>query len=151
MTRPDPHQVTRRPQASARPAVAYRQARAAARAPFTADGRFDPALFYELLDTCTVAVEGAPAPGDGRFYGSAVWALPLPAEDARRLAACIDTDPRARRVLDDQVHREAARLLGADLPPHLSFHLSAQLTADGLQLTVDLEDAADLRRLGHPR
>lgn len=152
--RPDPLTTPRRPQAPARPAVAYRSARATARVPFMADGRFDPARWYALLEEAALALEGAPAAlgaapatpaTDRRFFGSATWTLDLPAELLGPLRVALAADPRARRAVDDLVFRELARLMGPDLPEALEVHLDLALCATGLRLTADVEGAPAVR------
>jgi hypothetical protein len=131
--------------------VAYRQARAATRAPFAPDGRFDAALLYDLLEASTVAVEGAPAIGDGRFFGSATWTLSLGAHEAARLGRVLSDDSRARRVVADQVHRELARLLGPDLPTDLALTFATESGAEGLRLAVDFEGSPAAVQVGAAR
>ena len=156
--RPDPMTTPRRPQAPAQTAVAYRSAQAAARVPFMADGRFDPARWYALLEESALAVEGAPAPqgvtrgtsttggapptvspGDEVFFGSATWALDLPSDLLASLRATLVADPRARRAVEDLAFRELARLMGPSLPAVLEVHIDLAASPGGLRLTADLE------------
>lgn len=157
MSRPDPHQIARRPMVRAGAGVA-RLARQAptARALFTADGRLDIDALHRLVELAPAVSEGQayPAPGGGeQFLGSTVLTLhpvdarltPLDAAGLERLADALAHDPRARHVLRDRVYREMARLLGPDTPDRFDFGAAPRVDGDRVHVVGDFEAMLERR------
>ncbi|MCB9538660.1 MAG: hypothetical protein H6704_20660 [Myxococcales bacterium] len=157
MSRPDPHQIARRPMVRAGVGVPRHatQARAAS-ALFTADGRLDVDALHRLVELAPAVSEGQAYPGPGggeQFLGSTVLTLdpaaaklpPLDADGLARLADALAHDPRARHVLRDRVYREMARLLGPDTPDAFDFGAAPRVEGDRVHVVGDFEATLERR------
>ncbi len=133
--------ATRRPLAAAQRAVAYQPARAEALpALFTVDGQVDVHALHALLSAAEVAIEGGRYDDAGpveTFVGSATFELSLPTPRASR--AALAQDPRAAQALQDHTRRHLASLLGAEMPPRLTFDIAIRVVDEQLRVTVDFE------------
>lgn len=156
MERPDPHQIPRRPMATAEP-----------RYSLTGPGRpkNTPAPLFDdkrlNIDTVHQLVESAEAMSEGRaeleiqgerFYGSCVLCLAVETiaadrQEAHRLAdslmESIASDNRAIRVIEDRTYRELSRLLGVDTS--VDFECQVRTVRDGslVRVIVDFECPID--------
>lgn len=157
MVKPDPRTVARRPMARAGLARAARRSDGPRTWTLYAGGALDLDTLHRLVESAEALSEGKTYPGPvcETYFGTTVLTLDLrrvPLEDpadaalANRLAGTLMADPRARRVIDDRLYRELARVLGPDTPA--DFDVTCVAVADGrvVKLTADIEaplDAAD--------
>lgn len=155
MARPDPKKVPRRPMARAGREFAFAKSRPdvpAAGPLFSPDGLDIDALAW-IVDRAESVIEGRPYDADGggpMFFGSAVLTL-VPDEGGspdsrllRRLVDALADDERARRVVQDRIYREMARLLGPFTPEEFEIALTA--TVDGPTVRIDVDIEAPLAR-----
>lgn len=155
MVKPDPRTIARRPMARAGVRTArHRGDGDRIWTLYPADAPLDLDTLHRLVESAEAVSEGRAYPGPTceTWFGTTVLTLDLrrlPLTDradaalARRLAATLTNDARARRVIDDRLYRELARMLGSDTPA--DFDVSCVAVADGptVRLTADLEAALD--------
>ncbi len=142
VTRPDPQQIKKRPQARASADIAFaRRGSEAGEGPvFTSEGVLDVDALHRLVEEAESVIEGrAYAEGPGEvFFGSTVITIGA-GEDPRRLAEALESDARARQVVRDRVFRELARLLGPDTPAEFEVGMLVQVEGQMLRVEVDIE------------
>lgn len=156
MTELDPHAVARLPMARA----GVRRARSRVDGDdrtwtlYPAGGALDLDTLHRIVESAEAISEGRTYPGQlcPTWFGTTVLTLDLrrlpladPADRAlaKRLAGALMGDARARRVVDDRLYRELARMLGPDTPA--DFDVTCVAIADGttVRLTADIEAPLD--------
>jgi len=160
MVKLDPNAVARRPMARAGIARASHRTDGDRAWRLFDAGLLDLDILHRVVESAQAVSEGRSYPGAvcDTFFGTTVLTLDLtrlpladpPDHDlAHGIAGTLMDDARARRVVEDRLYRELARMLGPDTPAH--FDVTCVAVADGLtvRLTADLEapldhfDAAD--------
>ena len=156
MGRPDPHQIPRRPMATAEPRYSLS---GPGRPDHTAAPLFDDKRLN--IDTVHQLVERAEAMSEGRaemelqgerFYGSCVLCLSMEsiASDRQEALQLVDqllesiaSDNRALRVIEDRTYRELSRLLGVDTS--VDFECQVRTVRDDtmIRVIVDFECPID--------
>ncbi len=127
MQRPDPATVSRRPMARAEGKIVLSGPKRPRKAGIQLfrETHLDLDALHQVIEHADVVSEGRveSVQGHQRFFGSSVLTLDLAkisvleqadATLTGQLALALESDPRARRVLDARVFRELARLLGAE-------------------------------------
>lgn len=155
MTELDPHAVVRLPMARA--GIRRARHRADGEGTWTLyrdGGALDLDTLHRLVESAEALTEGRSYPGQvcPTWFGTTVLTFDLtrlPLSDtadralAERLAGTLMGDARARRVVDDRLYRELARMLGSDTP--YDFDVTCVAVAEGtaVRLTADLEAPLD--------
>ncbi len=160
MAKPDPRSIARRPMARAGVRTArHRGDGDRIWTLFPAEGPLDLDTLHRLVESAEAISEGRIYPGSTceTWFGTTVLTLDLrrlPLADrtdradgalAQKLAGVLMADPRARRVIDDRLYRELARMLGPDTPADFDVTCVALAEGTTVRLTADLEAPLDHR------
>ncbi|MEE2757802.1 MAG: hypothetical protein VYA30_14190 [Myxococcota bacterium] len=158
MPRPDPQRIQRQPMAHARSNIAWSKTpnNRVQQNPLFSGRAVNIETLDQILERAETITEGRidSLNGSDRLFGSTLISCRIRMDDLAELDAeitpgdivsALEGDQRVRRLIDDRIFRELAKLLGEQTSVDFEAQTKIAFVGNTLTWTVDFESAIDGR------